>query len=142
MKKVLLFIVLVGFFVNAQAQKLKLSDVPVTVTKSFNTSYPTIQDAEWTKDGNNYNAGFEENKLSRSVTYAATGVLVGTSEEITVSEVPVSALEYIKKSYEGSKFHSVSRINNADGTVTYKAEMDRKDLFFTSEGNFLKSVDN
>jgi hypothetical protein len=142
MKKVLLIIVLAGFCMNVQAQQLKQSDVPVTVTESFNTSYPTIKDAEWNKDGINYNAGFEENMLARSVTYASSGVLVGIDEEILVSDVPVSASEYIKDSFNGSKVNAASKLTVADGTVTYKAEMDGKDLFFSSEGDFLKSVEN
>ncbi len=142
MKKILFLIALTGFFVNAQGQGLKSTDVPVSVMDSFNINYPEMQDVEWNQDGINYSAGFEENQLGRTITYAASGKLVGVDEQIVLSAVPNSVTAYVLKNYEGNEMDSASKVTGADGTVTYKTKMEGKDLFFDSRGNFMKSVEN
>lgn len=142
MKKIILFIVLAGFFMNVQGQKMNSNDVPVAVKNSFKKNYPSINDADWSKDGMNFSAGFEENKLERTVTYAGTGVLVGINEEIVVSAIPNLATAYVQKNYNGNEIDSASKITVADGTVTYSTEVDGKDLVFDSKGNFVKSMDH
>lgn len=142
MKKIILFIVLAGFVMNVQGQKMNSKDVPVAVMDSFSNNYPTINDADWNKDGSNYSAGFEENKMERTVTYAGSGVLVGINEEIVVSAIPDLAAAYVQKNYTGNEIDSASKITVADGTVTYSTEVDGKDLVFDSKGNFVKSMDH
>jgi len=142
MKKILILFALTGFFVNAQAQDLKSTDVPVSVMDSFNLDYPAITDVDWNKDGNNFSAGFEENKLGRTITYAASGKRVGIDEQIVLTAVPYSVTAYVRKNHEGNEMDSASKLTSADGTVTYKTKMAGKDLFFDSKGTYLKSEDN
>ena len=139
MKKILLFVVFIGLGLSTQAQKLAISDIPGTVKDAFKSDYPSVEDEAWTKVGNNFNAGFEENDLGKSVTYAATGTLVRTDEEIVVSDFPYSATAYMDKNHPGSEINSAYKVTLADGTVTYRAEIDGTELFFNSDGNFLKT---
>ncbi len=142
MKKIILFIALAGFFVNVQGQKMNSNDVPVAVMDSFTNNYPTMKDVNWNKDGLNFSAGFEENKLDRTVTFAGSGMLFGINEEIVVSSVPNLAVAYVQKNYAGNEIDSAAKITVADGSVTYRAEVDGKDLVFDSKGNFVKSMDH
>jgi hypothetical protein len=142
MKKYVLLIVITGFITLAHAQSIDVQDVPETVTDAFSKAYPTISDVDWSKEGINYAVSYAENKLGRSVTWAASGDLIGAKEEIVISELPITAMVYVKKNYNEEVVKDASKNTDAQGTVIYKAEITGMDLFFDSDGNFLKSVDN
>ena len=142
MKKFILLIAIAGFFTQVQAQKMDVKDVPVTVTDAFSKAYPTIMDVNWSKDGNNYAVNYAENKLGKSVTWANSGDLIGTNEEIIVSALPITVMVYVKKNYNEEIVKEASKNTDAQGTVTYETGITGMDLFFDSEGNFLKSVEN
>jgi hypothetical protein len=141
MKKILLLIALAGFFINAQGQQMKSTEVPGSVRDSFNVNYAAMQNVEWKKDGNNFSAAFKQNKLGRTVTYSATGNRIGMDEQIATTAVPNSVSSYLKENYAGKDMGSASKMTGADGAVTYKTNMDGKDLYFDSKGKYLKSDD-
>lgn len=142
MKKFILLIAISSLSVQVHAQKMNVKDVPVTVTDAFVKAYPRIQDVNWSKDGNNYAVNYSENKLGRSVTWDASGGLIGTDEEIIVSGLPISAMVYVKKNYNEEIVKDASKYTDAQGIVTYETGIKGMDLFFNSEGKFLKSVKN
>jgi hypothetical protein len=120
---------------------MDVKDVPVTVTDAFTKAYPTIKDVDWNKDGNNYAVNYAVNELGKSATWDASGDLIGTNEEIVMSALPVSVMVYVKKNYN-KEIDDASKNTDAQGTVTYETGIKGMDLFFDSEGNFLKSVEN
>ena len=142
MKKLILLIAIAGFFTQVQAQKMEHKDVPVIVTDAFAKTYPAIKDVNWSKDGNNFAVNYVENKLVKSITWSDSGDLIGTNEEIIVSALPISLMVYVKNNYSENIVNEASKNTDAQGTVTYKTEITGMDLFFDSEGVFLKSVDN
>ena len=142
MKKLITLIAIAGFFTHVHAQKVDLKDVPAIVTDAFAKAYPTIKDANWNKDGNNYAANYTEYKLDKSITWDASGDLIGTNEEIIISALPIVLMVYVKNNYRENIVKEASKNTDAHGTVTYKAEITEMKLFFDSKGNFLKSVYN
>jgi hypothetical protein len=142
MKKLITLIAIAGFFTQVHAQKMDVKDVPVTVTDAFAKAYPTIKDADWNKDGNNYAVNYTEHKLVKSITWDASGDLVGTNEEIMISALPIALMVYVKNNYNENIVKEALKNTDARGTVTYKAEIKGMNLFFDSEGNFLTSVNN
>ncbi len=142
MKKLILLIAIVGFITQAQAQKMNVKDVPVIVTDAFYHGYPTIKDVDWSKDGNNYAAAYGENDLNKSVTYDVSGMLIGKDEEIVVSALPASVMVYVQKNYNEDEVKEASKITDTDGTVTFETAIKGTNLFFDSEGNFLRSEEN
>ena len=142
MKKLIVLIAIAGFITQAQAQKMDVKDVPVIVTDAFYHAYPTIKDVDWSKDGNNYAVTYDENELDKSVTYDVSGTLIGIDEEILVSTLPASVMVYVTKNYNEDEVKEASKITDSQGTVTYETEMKGSNLYFDSEGNFLKSEEN
>ena len=49
-------------------------------------------------------------------------------------------MEYVKKTYKEDEVKEASKITDANGTVTYEAEVKGKDLIFDSNGNFIKAI--
>ena len=140
MKKLILLFIIAGFLTQAQAQKMMAKDVPGAVTAVFYKAHPTIKDVDWKRDGSNYEAEYDKGKLDKSVTYDASGKLLETEVEILASELPSSVMEYVKKTYKENEVKEASKITDANGTVTYEAEVKGKDLIFDSKGNFIKAI--
>ena len=140
MKKVILFLAILGFISQTQAQKIMSKNVPVAVTNAFSKAYPTIKDVDWSKDGVNYEAEYDQDKVDKSVTYSATGELIETEVEIAAAALPPSVMDYVKKTYKEDEVREACKITSANGIVTYEAEVKKIDLIFDSKGNFIKAV--
>lgn len=141
MKRILFLFLSAIFFANyAEAQKMKSSEVPVAVKSAFEKQYPDVKDADWEKEGANYEAEFEVNDTETSVVFDANGTLLETEVEIESSALPQAANDYVAKNYPGSKIKEAAKITDAAGTVTYEAEVGKSDLIFDASGNFLKEI--
>ncbi len=141
--KILSFILIALFITSVcTAQKLKESEVPAPVVKTFKSIYKDITKVEWgkEKDGK-YEAEFVVNNIETSATFTEDGVLWETETEIIKSELPKSIPDYISKNYKGYKISEASKIINAAGATNYEAEIKRlgkhMDLLFDMAGNFL-----
>lgn len=140
MKKLILLIAIVAFVTQSQAQKLMQAKVPKAVKNAFHKAYPSVKDADWSKDGKNYEVEYDANKVDMSITYSATGKLIETEMEISASSLPRGVMDYVKKNYKEDEVKEASKITTAKGIVTYEAEVKGLDLIFDSKGNFIKSV--
>lgn len=118
-------------------KKEKAVNVPAAVTAAFAKQFGTA-DADWEKEGVNYEAEFEHNKRETSTVFSADGKLLETEVEISVTELPAAAMEYIKKNHAGATVKEATKITDAAGVVTYEAEIKGKDLIFDAKGNFIK----
>ncbi len=125
---------------GAEAQKTKDSDVPVEVKTAFEKLYPNVKDVDWVKEDANYEAGFEDNKIETSVVLDATGKVLETEVEIKSSEFPQGVTDYLTTNHPNVKIKESAKITDADGKVTYEAEINNTDLIFDSDGNFLKEI--
>jgi hypothetical protein len=122
------------------AQKVSKKDVPLAVQKSLSIHYPDVQKVKWEKEHRNFEASFEINGTELSVVYDQNGTLLETETEISVKELPISVLDYVKVHYKGQKIKEAATITDAAGVVTYEAEIKGMDLIFDSKGSFLKEV--
>ena len=123
---------------QVNAQKVKEADVPSAVKKTFATHYSTVKEAKWEKEGSNYEAEFDLNKIETSVLIDANGKLMETETEINVSELPQPVATYVTKNLNGQQVKEASKIVDAKGTVTYEAEVGKSDYIFDATGNFIK----
>lgn len=124
----------------ANAQKLKETEVPAAVKAAMTKKYPAIKDVEWEKEGANYEAGFDLNKVETSVVITPAGVILETESEIAVSALPKAATDYLSKNLPGKKIKEAAKLTDANGTVTFEAEVNDADYIFDSNGNFIKKV--
>lgn len=138
MKKLILLAVITVFMIQVQAQKLITKDVPAATTTAFAKANPTIQNVEWSKAGNDYEAQFTANSLATTATYDASGALLKTIEIISVTELPATATEYVKKNYKVEEVEKVSKITNANNVVSYLVKVKGIELTFDLMGGFIK----
>lgn len=149
MKKSVMTIGLLAFFgAQLSAQDIKETEVPAPVMEAFKKQFPNVKKAEWEKEGANYEAEFElvqvpmdgkgkKREIEKSVEYTASGELIQVEEEIEVSALPAAVNDYVSKNYPGKKIKEASKITEASGAVKYEAEVEKEDLIFDNNGNFL-----
>jgi hypothetical protein len=140
MKKIILSLAIVGFVSQTQAQKISAKDVPSVVKEAFSKAYPSVTDVDWSKDGSNFEAEYDAKKVDMSITYSPTGKLIETEMGIPTSSLPAGVMEYVKKNYKEDEVKEASKITDANGVITYEAEVKGLDLIFDSKGNFIKSI--
>lgn len=149
MKKLLMTIGLLAFFgAQLSAQDIKETEVPAPVMEAFKKQFPNVKKAEWEKEGANYEAEFElvqvpmdgkgkKREIEKSVEYTASGELIQVEEEIEVSALPASVNDYVSKNYPGKKIKEAAKITEVSGAIKYEAEVEKEDLIFDNNGNFL-----
>lgn len=118
----------------ASAQKVKEADVPSAVKDSFKNHYPAAKVESWEKEGANYEAEFDLNKVETSVVFDASGKLLETETEIAESALPKAVLDHISKTMPGKKIKEAAKIVDASGKIRYEAEIDKKDYLFEENG--------
>jgi len=139
MKKLGLF-AFVGLLVaQVSAQKINVSEVPELVRAAFNKSYPNAKPV-WEKESGNFEASFKEEGKEVSVIIDHKGMILETETGMAVTELPATALEYLKSHYKGMKVKEAAKIVKAGGEIMYEAGMNGKDILFDADGKFLKEV--
>ena len=127
----------------AGCNRINSKKVPAPVKERFAALYPAVKDPEWEKEKENYEAGFKDNSgKEMSVLIDASGRLVETETGIEVAELPKNVTDYIAAKYNGASIKEAARIENAEGVMTYEAEVKGKDLIFDASGNFLKETED
>ncbi len=137
MKNTLLIAICLGL-TTVQAQKIKESEVPVAVKEGFKKNFPNSKAEKWEKEGANYEAEFDLNKIETSVLLDATGNVLETESEINIQQLPTAATAYLQKNAAGQKIKEAAKITDSKGTVTYEAEAGGADYIFDSTGAFIK----
>jgi hypothetical protein len=140
MKSIILIAALGIVLNNANAQKLKETAVPEPVKATFAQHYTTVRNAKWEKENGNFEAEFENNKVTTSVLIDKAGTLLETETTITASALPKKAQEYLTKNLAGKKVKEAAQIVDVKGVVTFEAEVAGKDYLFDSKGKLIKKV--
>ena len=140
MKKTILIVLAVssiGF--GACAQKIKADLVPAKVKISFAKQYPGTE-AKWEKEAGKYEASFKKDGHVMSALYEANGTMTESEKSIKITALPATALAYLKVNYKGKKIKEAAIITKSNGTKTYEAEVNGKDVIFDVNGNFIKEI--
>lgn len=131
MKKIMLFS-LFALFLGATAYS---ANPPAAVVAAFKQKFPNAQDVDWSKEKNgDWEAEFElPGNSEMSATFAADGRWLETETEIAFSALPAPIIAAL----EGKKVKEAARIEKADGSTVYEAEVRRKDFLFDASGKRL-----
>ena len=140
MKKITLTVCAALFITFSYAQKIEEIQVPAAVKQAFATMHPKVSKVKWDKEKDKYEASFRENNADNSVLFSSAGTLEETELSIAVSRLPKGVMEYVKTHYKGQKVNEAAKITDAKGTVTFEAEVNKTDLLFDANGNFLRQV--
>ncbi len=116
-------------------------NVPAVVKNANLKKYPESKKYHitWETEKGNYEANWGgKDGEANSVTYTPSGTFVEIVKEIPVSELPQTTRSYVKEHYKTGKFGDVGRVLDAQGKTSYEVEINRKDVIFDQNGNFVK----
>lgn len=122
----------------ANAQTIKETEVPTPVKEALKKQYPTAKVEEWKKEDANYEVEFEFNKIEICALYDGNGKFIESETEIKKSDFPKGVAEYVTKNLSRKKISESSKITDADGKVSYEAQVGNTDYIFDSNGSFLR----
>lgn len=137
MKKFLFVAMIAIFTTSSFGQKTPKDNVPQIVKDGFNKSFPTAQNEKWEKENQNFEAEFIVNKEEMSALFSPEGKLLESEVEIAIADLPSPIATYISKNLSGKKIKEASKITDAEGKVSFEAEVDGKDYIFDASGNLL-----
>lgn len=123
---------------NCFSQTIKEKDIPALVIQSFQKEFPGVKVEKWEKEGVNFEAEFDLNKIENSVVYDANGKRLEHEVEIKPSELPKFVLDYFEKNLPGKKIKEASKSIDSDGTITYEAEVEDTEYRFQEAVGLIK----
>ncbi len=116
-------------------------NVPAAVKSANMKKYPESKKhhVTWEKENGNYEANWGgKDGEANSVQYTPSGSFIEIVKAIPVSQLPKTAQVYIKEHYKNKKFGDVGKVLDAQGKTSYEVEINRKDVIFDENGNFVK----
>ena len=114
--------------------------VPKAVKAAFAQKYPNVKRINWEKEKGNYEANWGgKSHEDSSALFAPSGQFIEIAKAIPASQLPTSALNYVKNHYKGSSIKEAALVTDAKGKISYEAEVNHKDVVFDEHGNFLKT---
>ena len=140
MKKIILMIAMAGLITQAKSQTVYQKDVPVIVVKTFTTSYPNVNDVDWSRDGNYYVAEYDVNETPMYVVYDMTGNYIQSKQKIKSSQLPISIMSYVKTNYKEDEIRRAYKLTDSNGVVSYKVKVKGDYLLFDADGNFKNAL--
>jgi Putative beta-lactamase-inhibitor-like, PepSY-like len=124
------------------AQNLKEGEVPAAVKSALKKKYAEAKDVQWEKEKGNYEANWGgKSKEDNSVQFTPTGNFIEIVKAIPVKQLPAPVLSYVQAHYKGAKITEAGKVTDAEGTLFYEAEVNKKDIIFDNKGNFIKAED-
>ena len=138
MKKVTLLFMASAISSLSFAQEIRESEVPEAVKSAMKKNYSSVKVTTWEKEDGYYEAGFTVDKIKNSVLLDDKGTIKESEKEIPVGDLPKGVAEYVKKHHPSEKIIGAAKITDSKGVITYEAEIKGKDLFFDSNGKFIK----
>ena len=127
------------FQVIAHGQDIKADKVPASVKSALIKKYPEAKGVLWEKENGNYEANWGgKSGEDNSVQFTPSGDFIEIVKAIPVSQLPPVILTYIKDNYKGMKIKEAGKVTDAKGKTTYEAMVNKKELVFDENGNFIK----
>lgn len=139
MKKYLIATAVAGVLFSSVLFAQGKIKVPEAVKKAFAQKYSSASHVTWETEKGNYEANWGgKSGEDNSALYTPSGRFIEIAKAIEVSQLPASALSYLKSHYKSS-VNEAALITDANGKVTYEAEVAHKDVVFSQQGNYIKT---
>ena len=114
--------------------------VPAVVKEALSKKYPVAAKVTWEKEDGNYEANWGgKSGEDNSVLFTPSGKFIEIVKAISKGELPKPVISYVKEHYNGAKITEAGKVTDAQGKLSYEAEVKGKDVIFDEGGNFVKA---
>ena len=94
-------------------------DIKPSVLKSFQSTFSSAKEVEWTATENLYKARFELNGQIVCAYYNNGGNMLAVTRNITAHELPLNLQTSLKKEFNNHWITDLFELNNEEGTTYY-----------------------
>jgi hypothetical protein len=136
-KSTIPLVIAIVIYLNACSSKWDQSQLPATVRDAFEKKYPGTT-ATWQKEGEQYEAEYKMDGKSFTAVYGSDGSLQETEMEISLSELPDSARNYLQSHFKPDEIKEIEKLTLPNGESSFEAEAAGQELVFDSMGRFVK----
>lgn len=106
-------------FANSSNPKPVEPRVAPSVIKSFNKTFTTAQEADWTIQDNFYKVDFAMSGQYVTAFYGTDGSLLGLTRNISSLQLPLALQTELKKDYQDFWITDLFEVANNEGTSYY-----------------------
>ena len=143
MKRTIIALAFLFACIAADAQTLRMDQVPKAAAHTFRAKYTAAQQESWERISDSlYQVSFFNGKKSQIARYDVTGRWIETETDITGGSVPAAVSRAIPKNFPGFDIQIISQIESPEGTLTYEAVLfkgrENYDVIFSAKGEILK----
>jgi hypothetical protein len=140
MKKILITVALATAVFTTAIFAQGHINIPKAVKEAFAKKFPEAKNVTWETEKGNYEANWGgKSGEDNSVLYTPSGKFLEAGKAIAINQLPAPAVSYVKSHYKGASITEAMQVTNANGKVTYEAEVHGKDIVFDEHGNLVKT---
>lgn len=124
--------------VSEEATVVEASQVPPTITSSFDSKYEGVQNADWSMENEVYKAKFDKEGKEMHAEFSPEGEWLETATIVKEEDLPASASEFITQNYAEFEIEKSKKIETAEETtymVKVKNDTEEASLYFDENGN-------
>ena len=126
----------------AHAQMLKPAQVPAAARATFKAKFPLVKTNSWEKEGDKYEAGFQQNGITMSALITPAGELIETESDMSPAQLPAAVRAKLASDYKAYKVTEAAVLVSASGATTYEGEVSQggkhHDVVFNADGSLAK----
>jgi len=112
---------------SAQAEKIKLSEVPEAVIKTMKAEHPEAKNIKVDKELHFgmvlYEVKFKTNGKQHETLFEAHGKHFGHEQEVEVSELPVAVIKTLQQTFNNLTIQDAEKIEHPDGRIEYEIDV-------------------
>lgn len=119
MKPLFILLTCIAAFFAQPSFATEKEATPSSVLKSFNATFNTATDVEWTATESLYKARFVLNGQVVNAYYSTDGEMLAVTRNITSHQLPLVLQTGLKKAYSNLWITDLFELNNEEGTTYY-----------------------
>ncbi|GAA4434386.1 hypothetical protein GCM10023188_25260 [Pontibacter saemangeumensis] len=139
MMKTILFAFLFSgsVILGAHAQDIKEKEVPQAVTSALAQKYAGATNAEWEKEGDNYEAEFRVERTEHTVLLNPSGEVLVAKSDVPLNDLPQPIKSALDQKYKGMPVDDTEQLEK-EGKTFYQLEVEEngtdRRLVFSADG--------
>lgn len=130
-------ILLAGITLQTMAQNA----VPQAAKTAFAKDHPGVTNPKWETEKGNFEANWKVSGMDHSALYSPAGKFISSETDIHPDDLPGVVKTYMAQ-HVHTKIKEASKNGDANGTITYEADVKGKAYIFDENGHFIRTAED
>lgn len=113
--------------------------VPQIAKAAFAKDHPSVTNPKWETEKGNFEANWKVSGMDHSTLYSPAGKFISSETDINPDALPQAVKTYMAQ-HVHTKVKEASKNGDANGTITYEADVKGKAYIFDANGHFIRTA--